>query len=196
MPLSAANVEANTRRIRQWLYSSLDMPFDTSSQASSSDIDTNSERSMDTESVTDSVSSAGNVSSEEVSKLIGLLLNCEQDLNMTNLTLPVDQSGNMSQMLCQLGDRIVSLLVNWMRKLPFIREIALSTSTEILTSKWQDLVLLTMLFHMGCTNNIKSMQKVCVPPAANCTEILYYKSWQLIRNDMIFPKQIYFAKIV
>ena len=68
--------------------------------------------------------SGGNLSTAEVAKLIEVLMLGEQELNLSELTLPIDKSRNMSQMLSQLGDRIVSLLVSWMRRLPFTQEIS------------------------------------------------------------------------
>ena len=62
-------------------------------------------------------------SQSELSAIVEALLKCESQLTMTEIDVPLVANCNMSEMLCQLGDMIVPLLVNWMRKLPFFSKI-------------------------------------------------------------------------
>ena len=50
----------------------------------------------------------------------------------------------MAQALCQVGDNIVMRFVQWMKQLPFYKEIPKDIQTEILMSKWHELLLLIM----------------------------------------------------
>ncbi|XP_071097442.1 nuclear receptor subfamily 6 group A member 1-like [Haliotis cracherodii] len=51
---------------------------------------------------------------------------------------------SVAQTLCKIGDDIVVKLVQWIRQLPFYREIPVDVQSQILTNKWHELLLLIM----------------------------------------------------
>lgn len=50
---------------------------------------------------------------------------------------------DLQQKLCQIGDSIVYKLVQWTRRLPFYRDIPVDVHTKLLTHKWHELLVLT-----------------------------------------------------
>ncbi len=88
-------------------------------------------------------------------RLIGRLIDCEKKQDIVNYNFPVNgvsidgQPLNITKVLCELGDNIVCQLVHWMRHLPFYSDIPLPLHTKILTSRWHDVLLLTMAVHQA-----------------------------------------------
>ena len=88
-------------------------------------------------------------------QLISRLIDCEKKQDIVNYNFPVNgvnadgQPLNITKVLCELGDNIVCQLVHWMRHLPFYSDIPLPLHTKILTSRWHDVLLLTMAVHQA-----------------------------------------------
>ncbi|XP_055896422.1 uncharacterized protein LOC106060296 isoform X3 [Biomphalaria glabrata] len=51
----------------------------------------------------------------------------------------------VAQALCQVGGKIVMRFIQWMKQLPFYRDIPKELQTKILMSKWHELLLLIMV---------------------------------------------------
>ncbi|XP_005095260.2 uncharacterized protein LOC101860559 [Aplysia californica] len=69
------------------------------------------------------------------------LLSIAEDYQIDQFT---GSEENVAQALCQVGDNIVMRFVHWMKQLPFYKEIPKELQTEILMSKWHELLLLIM----------------------------------------------------
>lgn len=52
-------------------------------------------------------------------------------------------TADLQQKLCQIGDSIVYKLVQWTRRLPFYAELPVDIHTRLLTHKWHELLVLT-----------------------------------------------------
>ena len=52
-------------------------------------------------------------------------------------------TSDLQQKLCQIGDSIVYKLVQWTRRLPFYDELPVDVHTRLLTHKWHELLVLT-----------------------------------------------------
>ncbi|CAL1545415.1 unnamed protein product [Lymnaea stagnalis] len=65
----------------------------------------------------------------------------------------------VAQALCQVGDSIVMRFVQWMKQLPFYREIPKELQTKILMSKWHELLLLIMVAYGPVTKHPKKSDR-------------------------------------
>ena len=74
------------------------------------------------------------------------LLQCDRFLDISDLFSIDELFGStkeaVTKTLCTLGDKIVSKLVEWMKQLPFYREIPIEVHSESLSNKWNELILL------------------------------------------------------
>ena len=52
-------------------------------------------------------------------------------------------TADLQQKLCQIGDSIVYKLVQWTRRLPFYQDLPVDIHTKLLTHKWHELLVLT-----------------------------------------------------
>ena len=52
-------------------------------------------------------------------------------------------TANLQQKLCDIGDKIVFKLVQWTRRLPFYHDLPVDIHTKLLTQKWHELLVLT-----------------------------------------------------
>jgi len=52
-------------------------------------------------------------------------------------------SSDLQQKLCQIGDSIVYKLVQWTRRLPFYADLPVDVHTKLLTHRWHELLVLT-----------------------------------------------------
>ncbi|XP_037079545.1 hormone receptor 4-like [Pollicipes pollicipes] len=92
------------------------------------------------------VSSSRSVPYEAYSSLIRTLIDCDnfEDIaTVKNLNEIFDNKSDISQKLCHIGDSIVYKLVQWTKQLPFYSEIPVQVHTQLLTSKWHELLVLT-----------------------------------------------------
>lgn len=99
-------------------------------------------------------------------------------------------TADLQQKLCQIGDSIVYKLVQWTRRLPFYDDLPVDIHTKLLTHKWHELLVLTTSAYqaihgskrMGTTRTdgekVELHQEVhmrgCVKTAVNYSEPLYY----------------------
>ena len=65
-----------------------------------------------------------------------------------------DIMGDMSLVLCRLGDDMVGQLVHWIQKLPFYKSMHITEHTSTLTSKWHQILLL-----ITSINYVKKMEQ-------------------------------------
>lgn len=109
----------------------------------------------------------------ESARLIQRLLVCEDKVNFSTLRFSLGGEGGVGQVLAKLGDDIVSQLVEWTQGLPYYDTLPLALHTQLLTSKWHELVLLSMAVHIchkdppcpakpssGLINHNKAVQKM------------------------------------
>ena len=85
----------------------------------------------------------------ESARVVQKLLECESKQNIGNLNFSLSSQDNVAQVLAQLGDDIVSQLVDWTQKLPYYDRLPLPLHTELLTTKWHELVVLSMVVHIS-----------------------------------------------
>ena len=112
---------------------------------------------------------------DECSRLIQELIDCDdfEDISTLRVRNPrliesvsliswplqdvedlLDQStSELSDKLCRIGDRIVHKLVDWIRKLPFYKEIPVEIHTRRLTNKWHELLVLTTSAYQAINGN-------------------------------------------
>ncbi|XP_053381300.1 uncharacterized protein LOC123566516 [Mercenaria mercenaria] len=77
--------------------------------------------------------------------LIDSLLECDRLLDITDLYQTEDllsNSKDVTKLLCDLGDKIVGKLVKWTKHLTFFKEIPKNVHSQLLSSKWHELLLL------------------------------------------------------
>nr|UUJ74943.1 HR4 [Lepeophtheirus salmonis] len=84
---------------------------------------------------------------DESSKLINELIICDDFEDIATLKnigeLLNQNTADLQQKLCQIGDSIVYKLVQWTRRLPFYRDLPVDVHTKLLTHKWHELLVLT-----------------------------------------------------
>merc|ERR1719422_943781 len=94
---------------------------------------------------------------DECSRLIQELIDCDdfEDIStLRDVEDLLDQStSELSDKLCRIGDRIVHKLVDWIRKLPFYKEIPVEIHTRRLTNKWHELLVLTTSAYQAINGN-------------------------------------------
>ncbi|XP_043213532.1 hormone receptor 4-like isoform X2 [Amphibalanus amphitrite] len=90
------------------------------------------------------VSSSRSLPYEATASLVRTLIDCDNFEDIaTNLNEIFDNKSDISQKLCHIGDSIVYKLVQWTKQLPFYLEIPVQVHTQLLTSKWHELLVLT-----------------------------------------------------
>jgi nuclear receptor subfamily 6 group A len=79
--------------------------------------------------------------------LINELIACDEFEDIATLKnigeLLNQNTADLQQKLCQIGDSIVYKLVQWTRRLPFYQELPVDIHTKLLTHKWHELLVLT-----------------------------------------------------
>ncbi len=79
--------------------------------------------------------------------LINELIECDEFEDIATLKnigeLLNQNSSDLQQKLCQIGDSIVYKLVQWTRRLPFYSDLPVDVHTRLLTHKWHELLVLT-----------------------------------------------------
>lgn len=87
------------------------------------------------------------VNDQENINLINELIACDEFEDMATLKnigeLLNQNTSDLQQKLCQIGDSIVYKLVEWTRRLPFYKELPVDIHTKLLTHKWHELLVLT-----------------------------------------------------
>ncbi|TRY63599.1 hypothetical protein TCAL_12581 [Tigriopus californicus] len=87
------------------------------------------------------------VNDQENIHLINDLIACDEFEDMATLKnigeLLNQNTSDLQQKLCQIGDSIVYKLVEWTRRLPFYKELPVDIHTKLLTHKWHELLVLT-----------------------------------------------------
>jgi len=97
----------------------------------------------------------GSQNQKEVSfnsnQLISDLIICDRKLRVNDLyNIPelIDKNReDISKILCDLGDRVVGKLVLWTKALPFFHEVPLEVHSDLLATRWQELLLLITTAH-------------------------------------------------
>ncbi|XP_052788398.1 hormone receptor 4-like [Mya arenaria] len=83
--------------------------------------------------------------------LIGDLMRCDMKLKVTELynipELMDKKNEDVTKILCDLGDKVVGKLVQWTKTLPFFKEIPIEVHSELLSNRWQELLLLITTAH-------------------------------------------------
>lgn len=78
--------------------------------------------------------------------LIDSLLECDHLLDITDLfqtqELLSSSKDDVTKLLCDLGDKIVGKLIRWTKHLTFFKEIPIEAHSQLLSSKWHELLLL------------------------------------------------------
>jgi nuclear receptor subfamily 6 group A len=93
-------------------------------------------------------------------------------------------TSDLEDKLCKIGDSIVYKLVKWTRRLPFYDQLPVGVHTKLLTHKWHELLVLTTSAYqaihgyrrMGTTTT--DGEKVELHQ-----EVKLYKRPQLWKND-------------
>merc|ERR550532_3422139 len=84
---------------------------------------------------------------EQHAKLINELIECDEFDDIATLKnigeLLSQNSSDLEDKLCKIGDSIVHKLVEWVTRLPFYTEIPVEIHTRLLTNKWHELLVLT-----------------------------------------------------
>jgi len=84
---------------------------------------------------------------EESFRLINELIACDDFEDIATLKnigeLLNQNTADLQQKLCQIGDSIVYKLVQWTRRLPFYQDLPVDIHTKLLTHKWHELLVLT-----------------------------------------------------
>lgn len=84
---------------------------------------------------------------EHHSKLINELIECDEFNDIATLKnigeLLSQNSSDLEDKLCKIGDSIVHKLVEWVTRLPFYHQLPKEVHTKLLTHKWHELLVLT-----------------------------------------------------
>ncbi|KAL4219212.1 hypothetical protein ACF0H5_021794 [Mactra antiquata] len=78
--------------------------------------------------------------------LLDCLLDCDKILDITDLYqrdhLFPETKDDVTNLLCGLGDEIVGKLIQWTKRLSFFKEIPLDIHSQLLSSKWHEILML------------------------------------------------------
>lgn len=78
--------------------------------------------------------------------LVDSLLECDHLLDISDLFQTQDllssSKEDVTKLLCDLGDKIVGKLIKWTKHLTFFKEIPIEAHSQLLSSKWHELLLL------------------------------------------------------
>jgi len=84
---------------------------------------------------------------EHHAKLIHELIECDEFDDIATLKnigeLLSQNSSDLEDKLCKIGDSIVHKLVEWVTRLPFYHQLPKEVHTKLLTHKWHELLVLT-----------------------------------------------------
>lgn len=94
--------------------------------------------------------------------LINELLDCNSLLDITEdnkLSQLYNTGKSMFEFLCTIGDGIVSKFVRWTKQLPFYEEVSPKVHSNILTSKWHELLSFIAMAHtaLSPTENLDQL---------------------------------------
>ena len=79
-------------------------------------------------------------------------------VNFQSLEDLLNHKSDLKTKLCELGDNIGLKLVSWTKKLPFYKELSVELHTQLLTSKWHELLVLASCTYQAIygTNKLTS----------------------------------------
>ena len=84
---------------------------------------------------------------EHHAKLINELIECDEFDDIATLKnigeLLSQNTSDLEDKLCKIGDSIVHKLVEWVTRLPFYHQLPKEVHTKLLTHKWHELLVLT-----------------------------------------------------
>lgn len=94
---------------------------------------------------------------------LNYLLQCEKQDSVMLYRLPMTMTQDISQILGKLADDIVCELVVWMKKLPMYSQLNSATRTNILATKWHELLVLSTSVHHAEINMSKNNSGTLLP---------------------------------
>ncbi|CAH1785761.1 unnamed protein product [Owenia fusiformis] len=112
-----------------------------------------------------------------LSQIVGELIACEKEMDTSaaQMDFLAQNEDSLMKAMCKLGDSIVTQLVKWTKHLPFYSDIPLAVHTQLLTSKWHEILLLiTSAQHALTTTDNQSLGDFNTYFKSNMEKLQYY----------------------
>merc|ERR550532_3265516 len=144
---------------------------------------------------------------EQHAKLINELIECDEFDDIATLKnigeLLSQNSSDLEDKLCKIGDSIVHKLVEWVTRLPFYHQLPKEVHTRLLTHKWHELLVLTTSAYqaihgfrrMGTTRTdgekVELHQEVATNMVEKITKVIaIFRQFQLKMEEYVCLKVI------